>query len=225
MVNRVFTPVLGKRVRVTEVDATGKVIPGPDGMNVTTEGFITVTLSSEIEDGAEVLLKNANGSICVNEKKSNSFKRFGVEIEFCGVNPALLSRTTLAEQYPRSGTDAQGVVIAEGVIEKYFALELWTGVAGDGAASGYFLLPFLEAGTIGDVTVDGENATTFTMTGAMSRGGNQWGTGPFDVVLDSSSQPSKLSEALDPYDHLLIISTGLAVPSETADPVANPTGE
>ena len=222
MVNRVFTPVLGRRLRVSEVDSSGKVIPGPEGNHIVTEGFITVTLSAEVEDGAEIIQKNANGSLCVNEKQPNSFKRFNVDIELCGVNPALLAMLTNAEVYPNSG-DTQGIVVPEGPIEKWVAIELWTGIAGDGGASGYFLLPLLEGGVLGDITVDGENAVTFSVTGASTKGGNQWGDGPWEVTLDASSQPSKLPEAIDPFDHLLIISTGLAVPAHATEPQANPT--
>lgn len=222
MATHYYTPVLGRRMRVTEVSGDGAVIAGPDGSHIVTEGFVTVTLSAQVEDGVEIIKRNAAGGLCVNEKKSNEFKRFDVEIEFCGVNPSLLSYVTNVNEYEDAGSDVAGFTVPEGAIEKWFALELWTGLAGQGtSASGYFLLPFVEAGTLGEITVDGENAVTFSMTGAFTRGGNAWGVGEYDVVLDALDAAGPLPLALDPYDHLLVLDTGVAPPAAAADPVAN----
>lgn len=186
MTTHCFIPVLGKRIRVTPLDSCGALISG--GKYVATDGFISVSLSSEIEDGTEIITKKASGALCVNEKYADSFKRFTVEIEFCGVNPSLLALVTNAKAYNDYAGDAAGFTVAEGAINKWFALELWTGMSGvacaPGAeeASGYILLPFVTAGVLGDITVDGENAVTFTLTGAATKGGNQWGRGPYSVV-------------------------------------------
>ena len=55
MATRTFTPVLGKRLRVTELTSGGAVVPGPTGMHLVTDGFITVNLTAEVEDGTEIL--------------------------------------------------------------------------------------------------------------------------------------------------------------------------
>ena len=39
---------------------------------------------------------------------------------------------------------------------------------------GYVLLPNVRAGVLGDISVDGENAVTFSLTGAYTKGGNAW---------------------------------------------------
>lgn len=228
MSTHVFTPILGKRIRVTEVDNCGRVIAGPDGTNVVTDGFITVNLSSEVEEGTEVILKKANGGICVNEKFSDSFKRFTTTIEFCGVNPDLLAITTNAERYHDAGGDVAGFTVPEGEINKFFALELWTGLTGqtceEGAddASGYLLLPFIQSGVVGEIVIDGENAVTFSLSGAYTKGGNQWGKGPFNVVYDDDDAAAPLPTALDPLDHLLLMDTGLAVPDDSDGAEENP---
>lgn len=188
MTTRCFTPLLGKRIRVVALDSCGNVPASdtPDSV-VTTDGFISVVLSSEVEDGAEIITRKASGALCVNEKQANSFKRFTVEMEFCGVDPGLLSLVSNAEVYENYNSEAAGIVVPEGLIDKRFALELWTGIAGGECepgeeASGYLLLPFVNGGVLGDLTVDGENAVTFSMTGAYTKGGNSWGNGPFDVL-------------------------------------------
>lgn len=211
-----FIPVLGKRIRATQLDVCGNV-PASGDAQVTTNGFISLSLTSEVEDGTEIITKKADGSLCVNEMTDASFKRFTVEMEFCGVDPDLLSVVTNAEPYQDYDMENAGIVVPEGTIDKRFALELWTGLSGracepgEEEASGYLLLPFLAAGVIGDVTVDGENAVTFSMTGAYTKGGNTWGVGPYDVLMDTGA-PAPLPTALDPLDHLLLLETGVAPP-------------
>lgn len=218
MATRCFTPVLGKRIRATRLDACGNV-PDPGAVDsfVATDGFIRVQLSSEVEEGNEIITRKADGSLCVNEKTSDSFKRFTLEVDFCGVNPDLLALMTNAEPYSNYVDDVAGITIPEGALSKWFALELWTGLTGaaceEGAdeASGYILLPFVVAGVLGDLEISGEDAITFSLTGASTKGGNNWGVGPFDVLLDGVA-PAPLPTALDPLDHFLLVETGLAPP-------------
>src|SRR3546814_2580569 len=94
-----------------------------------------------------------------------------------------------------------GITVAEGTIDKKFALELWTGLSGracepgDEEASGYMLLPFVNAGVLGDVEVTGEDAITFSMTGAFTRGGNAWGVGPYNVLMDAAVPSGQIGRA------------------------------
>jgi hypothetical protein len=227
MATRCFTPVLGKRMRITKLNSCGQVpVAATADSVVVTDGYISVQLSAEVEDGAEIITKKASGALCVNEKADDSFKRFTVEIEFCGVDPGVLALTTIAEQYDDANEDTVGVVIPEGTLDKRFALELWTGLAGQECdpdveeASGYLLLPFVRAGVPGDITVDGENAVTFSLTGASTKGGNGWGVGPYNVMNNADGDPDKLPTALDALDHLLIVLTGVAPPAGACGSVA-----
>jgi hypothetical protein len=231
MATKCFTPLLGKRLRVTSLDECGALpIAGVEEAILATDGFITLSLSSEVEEGAEILTTKADGSLCVNEKKSDSFKRFTVEAEFCGVNPSLLSMVSIAEPYLDYAGDVAGFTVPEGAIEKWFGLELWTGMAGglclpgQEAAGGYMLLPFIVGGVLGDIEITGEDAVNFSLTGAYTKGGNQWGVGPFDVVMSDAVPPvpAPLPTALDPFDHLLMMDTGVAPPPSACDPQAMP---
>jgi hypothetical protein len=213
-----FIPVLGKRIRATALDECGNLpASGDETSVVATDGFISLTLTSEIEEGTEIITRKADGSLCVNERTSDSFKRFTLEIEFCGVDPDLLSITTNAEPYADYSLENAGITVAEGTINKRFGLEMWTGLSGracepgDEEASGYLLLPFVQAGVLGDIEVTGEDAVTFSMTGAFTKGGNAWGVGPFNVLMDEGT-PAVLPTALDPLDHLLLVETGVAPP-------------
>lgn len=225
LVNNTFKPIRGKKIRVTMVDACGN--PWDYNANgitsVTTDGFVTLNLSSEIEEGEEIIQRKASGALCINEKLSDSFKRFTLEMEFCGVNTQLLTMMTNAESIMQY--DKQGIVVPEGELNQYFALELWTGLSGGASAcddpnategSGYMLLPFLQAGTLGDLEITGEDAITFALANSYTVGGNHWGTGPFDVLLDGSGSPAPLEAGLDKWDHLFLIDTGVAPPPEGA---------
>lgn len=219
MATRCFTPVLGKRLRMTVLDECANLpASGTLDSSVVTDGFMTLTLSAEVEDGSEIITKKADGSLCVNEMTASSFKRFTLEIEFCGVDPGTLAVSTNAEIYENYEEIAAGIVVPEGTINKKFALELWTGLSGEACAegeeeaSGYLLLPFVQAGVLGDLEVTGEDAVTFSMTGAYTKGGNAWGVGPYNV-MGNAGVASPLPTALDPLDHLLLVAVGIAPPA------------
>lgn len=220
MATKCFSPIFGKRIRVTELDLCGNVpAPGSEAAYVATDGFVTLTLTSEIEEGTEIITRKADGSLCVNEKAGDSFKRFTMELEFCGVNPDLFRMMTNADPYEDWAGDTAGITIDEGEIDTRFAFELWTGTTGGGACegegaeegSGYLLLPHVTGGVLGDLEINGENAISFTVTGAFTRGGNQWGQGPYDVVLNGSDA-DVLPTPLRPSTHLLLMETGVAPP-------------
>ena len=186
MTTKCFPPILGKRIRVTELDDCGNIIP--TSRQIVTDGFVSVSLTGEIEDGTEILVRNAFGALCINKRLPDSFKNFGVEIHFCGVNPSLLSMVSNSREYEDWDGDVSGITIAEGEITGKFALELWTGIAGDECgdsgveASGYLLLPLVIQGTLGDLEIGGEDAIDFSVANARTQGGTRWGVGPYDVV-------------------------------------------
>lgn len=221
MATKTITPIRGKRIRVTQLDDCGNLTP--TSLQIVTDGFVTVSLSAQVEDGTDIQVRKASGALCINEKGNPTFTGFDVEIEFCEVNPSLISFVTNAEDYEDYAGDIAGFTVAEGEITGKFALELWTGMAGvacgdDGdEASGYMLLPLVNAGTLGDVEIGGEDAITFSLSNSSTRGGNTWGVGPYNVLGDEGT-PAPLPTALDPLDHFLMIETFVTPPTNTADP-------
>lgn len=178
-----FRPVLGKMMRVTVLGADGSVpAPATEDATLSTAGFISVKLSAEIEEGTEIIQKRADGALCINEKQPDAFKRLTVEIEFCGVNPFLLSMISNVDVYRDSNGTVIGFTQPEGSITEKFAFELWTGLSGGQKGSGYLLLPYVNGGVLGDLEITGEDAITFSITGAYTKGGNSWGTGPYEVI-------------------------------------------
>lgn len=219
----VFIPILGKRIRVTALDECGNYPDeGTPDSFIATNGFISVQLGAEVDAGKEIMKKRADGSLCVNEKLDDTFKRFTVQFEFCDVNPSLLSLVTNAENYEDALNEVAGFTVSEGTFNKNFALELWTGLsgadceAGVSVSGGYMLLPFVGAGTLSDIKVTGEDTVTFSTKGSVTKGSNKWGVGPYLVVADGAGNPSTLPSALDPSDHLLLMDTAVAPPVSSA---------
>lgn len=234
MVTRCASYVRGRMMRVTRLDACGRVVYGDDSM-VTSKGFVSVGYTANVDDGEEINVPNAAGERCVYEPANPSFLGYTVEIAFCNVDPDLFAMMT----GQRVVTDAFGDVVgftmdtAVSAQDSAFALEVWAGSpttsgCADGATGnfGYVLLPFVQGGIVGDFTI--ENAeVTFTVSGAATKDGNAWGVGPYDVVLGVDSLPGPLNDPLTPTEHLLFRQTGVAPPEALcgARPLLDPTAD
>lgn len=234
MATRCASYVRGRVLRVTRLDACGRVVYGPDSV-VTSAGFVSVAYTANIDDGEEINLPNANGDRCVYVPAKPSFLGYTAEITFCNVDPDLFAMMT----GQRVVTDAFGDVVgftmdtAVSSDDSAFALEVWAGSptttgCADGATGnfGYVLLPFLQGGVVGDFTI--ENAeVTFTISNASTKDGNAWGVGPYDVVLGADSLPAPLPDPLIPTEHLYFVQTGVAPPEAQcgARPLLDPDAD
>lgn len=187
-----FTPIRGRRMRVTKVNALGRPVYGANSF-VTTSGFVSVQFTPEIAEGEETEVRTASGEICVSERGCDELRWITVQIEFCQVDPCLF---TLINETWTELRDCVGEVIGWAESHKFscdsgFAMELWTDVTGytpttPGAqgAWGYLLLPFIVGGTLGEQTVE-NGAISFTITGRTKKGSG-WGVGPFDVMCNDA---------------------------------------
>lgn len=222
----------GRRMRATRLDRSGRPVYGDDSV-VVTKGFVTVSYTTNTEEGETVSATNAAGEICVSEAPSPTFTGFGVEAEFCDVDFALFEMLT-----------GQAVVLDEaGVAYGFtestdvdlstvnFALELWLGASTSAAPSengegfyGYVLTPFLGGGTVGDITVE-NGAITFTVTGMQTKNGSAWGRGPYNVEL-VGGVAAPLLRAMRANDHRRIMITEVAPPAviSGAAPLLDPSG-
>jgi hypothetical protein len=182
--------VKGRRIRLTRLDGCGRPVYG-ESSTVTSKGFISVQFTANTTDSDEISVTNAAGEICVYEPAETTLNGYGIEIQFCEVDPDLFA---LATGQPVV-TDLDGNSVGFDIDTKTslsaggFALELWAGSANQDACSsegstgsfGYLLVPFLKGGIVGDFTVE-NGAVTFTLTGANTRDGNAWGVGPYDDI-------------------------------------------
>ena len=115
--------VRGKRARITLLNECGEAVTGP-ASTLVTSGFITVTYTPEVEAGDEFVQKNADGDLCINDRSPDVLKRFTTEIEFCEVDPDLVSILLGATLETDFGGDNVGFRIAEGAI-LWHAGEVW----------------------------------------------------------------------------------------------------
>lgn len=191
MASNCFTPIRGRRIRVTLVDTLGRPRPGECSV-VSTGGFVNVEMAAEIEEGEETTVRTAGGELCVSEKGADQLKWINVSIEFCQVDPDLFSmiNPTWTKLLDHLGQTIGWEESHEYSVDAGFGLEVWSDVTGytpsDPNAAGawvYYLLPFVVGGTLGDITVE-NGAVSFTITGRTKKG-SQWGKGPFDVMANA----------------------------------------
>jgi len=209
-------------MRVTRLDGCGATVLGPDSQ-VSSDGFISVALTANTDEGTAISVTNAAGKVCILDEPCPAFTGYGVEIEFCGVDPALIQLLTGQPIVTNAAGDTgTGFRMNTDVdaCESGFALEVWSNVpaaacdTAAGQAYGYFLIPFLKGGIIGDFTI-GNDAVNFTMTGANSKDGSAWGVGPYNVTRDETNVAGPLNVAIDPADHLHVELVSVAPPDVT----------
>lgn len=216
-------PIQGTTMRVQTVNSCGTPNVGSCVSAVST-GFVSVEMQDQVESGTEIVVLNAAGNMCVNEKSKKQLKWIDVTITFCNVDPELFNLVTGSTLVldnaaipaavgfqTRTGNYAAGA----------FGLEVWTNMAQAQCATvgtfslvpyGYFLLPNIVEGTVGDLKIE-NGAVSFTVTGRTKQGTN-WGTGPKNVLANmSTGAAEKLLIALPSDVHRHLQWTYLAPPA------------
>jgi hypothetical protein len=224
-----FSLVRGSAMRVTALDGCGKPKLGACA-NVVSDGFVSVGFTANTDTGTEINVVNAAGKTCVRDTPQPLFTGYAVEIAFCQVNPELMALVTGQNPlYNLQSGEADGFTIDSDISsgDSAFALELWSDVpadicaAGSAGSFGYTLVPFLQGGVFGDFTIEND-AVTFTVTGAQTKTGSGWGTGPYNVMPDATGLPAKLPRAIKKGEHLWVEKTSIAPPDPECD--CNPNG-
>lgn len=220
MASQCFSLVRGRALRVTKLDGCGSVVRGP-ASTVTTDGFISVGLTANTDEGESISVTNAAGRVCILDEPCPVFTGYSIEVAFCGVDPDLFSLMTGQPVIKdAAGANAVGIRINSQInlCDSGFAMEMWSNVpiaacdASGSASYGYFLIPFVKGGTLGDVSIE-NGAINFTLTGAKSKDGSEWGVGPYNVVRNASGSAAPLATPVDPGDHLHLEVTTVAPPN------------
>jgi hypothetical protein len=231
---RCFSLVGASVARLTRLDGCGRPQYG-DCSQVVTEGFVSIQATAQIDEGDDILVRNAGGKVCVSKKARPLLTGYNVDINFCNVDPDLFAMATNQSTVldPRNG-DAIGFRVNVDVNsdDAGFALEAWSEVPGvecppEGeeaeGAFGYTLFPFLKGGVFGDFTLEND-AVTFTLQGASTKSGSGWGVGPYDVTFNELSQAGPLTDPIGRGDHLHVQLTYVAPPEPDCGciPLDNP---
>lgn len=184
MASKKIKSIKGRRLRLTRLDECGAPDVGADCGVIVTDGFVSVTISNEVEAGEEYTQKNAWGDFCIAEKDGDRVKWANVSISMCEVDPEVLDMVGGANPVT-DGTNTIGATFGREPNPNSFAIEVWTKKAGGDACSGsgdpewgYFVVPYVRNGTLdGDVTI--ENAPLTIGLKGEGQGANvSWGTGP-----------------------------------------------
>lgn len=213
-----FPLIRGYAFRATKLDGCGNPVFGPDSV-VTTEGIITVGLTANNDAGTAISVTNAAGKVCISDTPAPKFLNYTMEIALCGVDPELVGLLTGnpvvldADDNP-IGFDVDSDVDLAG---SGFAFEMWSGVPtasceGGEVSYGYFLSPFAQGGTLGDFTVQ-NSEINFTISGAVTKDGSPWGSGPYNVQDDGTGVAGPLVTPVSDKNHLRMIKVTVPPPT------------
>lgn len=207
--------------RVTRLGPCGEILStGCDF--ATTESFVDITLTKVLQDRQDALQLNANGDICVDKPKPPILRWYEVVITFCNVDPELFNIVSAEPLVLNDAVTPESIgwcTLPSSPASSNFALEFWTGTEDEGCDGeeviyGYGLLPRITQGMIGDVTIN-NGVINFTVSG-ITRGGNQWGTGPYNVILNETGAnagfPAPLLSAVNVNSHKCFFWTKLGPP-------------
>lgn len=210
----------GRRLRVTKLDNCGNPDTTDPCAQVVSSGFIQVSVSSEVVTGTSIEPLNASGELCYQVRSPDQFARHTLSIDFCEVDPTLLSMVVNANQVEGYDGTVVGFQTVQGSPAGGYALEVWMGVPGIDCPEqgdnpvdslGYVLFPFIIPGALGDFTI-ANDAVTFTVAG-FTKGNGNWGTGPYDVVAqDAANLAGPLLEALPSDVHAHLQWTSIPAP-------------
>lgn len=208
----------GKRIRVTRLDECGTPEDSYDSCGfIVSKGFVTVNLTAEVEEGQDYTQVNADGDLCISEKGEHNFLRWTGSLELCDVDPELVGlMAKVALEYDEDG-NVVGYRSMRGRSDVNFAFELWSGISDDSCPDknyGYFLLPWVTSGTLGDIEI-GNDVATFTVENWFTRAAGNWNVGPYDVVPDNLGEPTKLAVPVQEDEHHIQRLTTIKPPEIT----------
>lgn len=214
-------------VRVTSENACGVVNTGT-GVQVTSTGLVSVAMAVNQEDRQDYFTLNADAQPCITNTAPPILKWIDLTITFCNVDPRMLNLISGEPLVLNDATPAVAVgwdTSVGSVNTVNFGFEGWTRIGNTSQACsgttvpyGYFVLPWVTEGVIGDVTFE-NGAATFTVT-ARTQAGGQWGTGPYNVITSAATatlgQPMPLLTAIGSQVHRRMLVTQLPPPPTAA---------
>ena len=221
MVAQCHSVVRAPAARVTRLGPCGELLLEECAFAVT-ESFVDITLTKVLQDRQDALQLNANGDICVDKPKPPILRWYEVLITFCNVDPELFNIVSAEPLILDDSLVPEAVgwcTLPDSPSASNFALEFWTGTEDEGCDDddtiyGYGILPRITQGMIGDISI-ANGVINFTVT-AITRPGNQWGVGPYNVIINetgvNAGLPAPLLLAIDPTAHKCFQWTKLGPP-------------
>lgn len=218
-----YPEVRGSAARFTRLDGCGCPQPGLCNIIVAND-IVTINATAEVEEGEEILVRNMNGAICVQDKPCDSIKWFTLEVTMCKTIPQLFS---LVSGSP-TAYNADGQVVGFGIgtnvdCARGFSLEVWLNVPGQacvpgqaGGQWGYMIFPWVSAATLtGDIEI-GNSARQPVLRGR-TKVGHCWGVGPYAVqnnaIAGQPVQPGPLITPIPTDQHVWDVLVSIPPPT------------
>lgn len=219
-----FTQVRGSVIRVTRLDACGNPDPGAAAV-VVSKRVSSVAFEEVAEEGNSIRERNFGGELYAVDDAFADVVGYTVETTMAGVDPAMVELMTGQPVVTNAAGDIVGFDVTSGIdLSGFgFALEIWSKIAGGACTAdgqrlwGYTVAPFIQGGRMGGFTFE-DGVVTFTISGAQTKIGNGWGTGPFDVDRGAGPgfAPSPLHTPLGYNTHYRNIMVSLDPPVAAA---------
>lgn len=188
-------PVRALALRLTRTDACGAPVPeATANSRITTAGFISVGLASDVFTSSDIQVAAASGAICVRDKGVPSLLGYDVTLQLCNFNESilemLLGASILTTPGPPTVSQVGGVIGSDGSFnDNTVMVEWWSRngnndacAGGGGAAFLHWVLPRVNRWVLSGNIDIGDSATTVTLQGyaepttafAESRVADQW---------------------------------------------------
>ena len=223
MSTQTFPVIGGSRTRLTRLDNCGNIAYGAAAQAVT-DGFVSVAITANYDDGTEITVRNADGKRCVQRDAEAELVNLTATITFCRVDPDWYTALTGFPAEVDSTGKTIGYRVDSSVLPNSIrnALEVWADAYDEGCdVSGevpfaYFLWPNLGGGRVSDYTLE-NNAVTFAISGMLTKKGSGWGVGPetYLVTRDEADEPDVLQSPVTATQHQVMFYTTVAPPAVT----------
>lgn len=187
MATECFAQVRGRVIRVTRLNACGIPDPGQSAV-VVSKRVSSVTIDEVTDSGTNIRERNFGDEMMIQDDSYDQTLGYTGAINLCGVDPGLISVFTGQPTVVNAAGDIVGFDARTGIdLDGFgFAMEVWSKIAGSACDAsgrrkwGYTVFPFFKGGRLGGFSFENA-AVQFSITGAQTRDGAQWGTGPFRV--------------------------------------------
>ena len=216
----------GDRIRLTRLDGCGRPVYGECNA-VVTQGVVEVKMSPEVDDKDPKEQKNFAGNYCYSEATCAVIKYWNIEITWCEINFAAFQmiNPTYDLIYDDDGQVLGYYTSTDVDCSRGYAMEMWLQLAGDSDVCtgedsegvwGYVVIPWVTGGVPDDITISDSDAITF-VTKSTTKNGGRWGTGPYQVLLDSKGNPVGLPKPLGGKQPWGVLTTSMPPPEADCD--------
>lgn len=230
MSTRCFQSVQGLCLRITRLDTCCNPPSGGTADSfVVSNSFIDLSLTAELEEPDEFIVKTASGKLCLNEIGCATLKRYTVQVNLCNADPDLFNIIGGVNRVLDSDGDVIGYQVDQGLGDctAKFSLEIWTRIPQDSCTTAdteylYWLLPCVQNGRVGDITIE-NGPLTFSFT-ADALPSSVWASGPYNVMSNPTGSPvvGQLVTPVTCQVALHVQTTTVAPPCITAASCATP---